>query len=174
MHLTSATSHLPNQIGLSLWKAYRRITGAWISTKGQSWPQITAGGRPWCDGSPMHFLFTHTPAPSRLVQTAAPPKAHSHFVTPQEISPPLSHSPLCMRNRWGGAIKWICCYFPRLLAEDVKPQPLRQPRMTAEQTHSHTACHAQDQLYTCVLFIKYLGHVMNGLRSQKKKSPCLH
>lgn len=58
--------------------------------------------------------------------------AHSHFVTPQGTLPLLSLSLPYMRNRWGGAIKWICCYFPRLLAEDVKPQPVRQPRLTAD------------------------------------------
>lgn len=133
----------------------------WLFTKGQSWLQITAGRpRPVMDLNACSvYPHTCTPADSRHSSTA---ESTQPFCSTSKISPSLSPPSLllsspCMRNRWGGAIKWICCYFPRLLAEDVKPQPVRKPKMTAvldggKHTH-HSLCHAHDQLSCfCVMY----------------------
>lgn len=101
--------------------------------KGQSLLQITAVGQP---GLVMDLnapcVYPHLQ--SKRGETAAQP-----FCSTSRNSAVLSSPSLCMRNRWGGAIKWICCYFPGLLAEDVKPQPVTQPRMPAcSGKHKHT------------------------------------
>lgn len=106
----------------------------------------------------MHSVFTHTPAPPRMGERERDGSTAESTQPFCNTSRNFPSSP-CMRNRWGGAIKWICCYFPRLLAEDVKPQPRRQPRMTADSGRGErsrarrTLCHAHDQLSCyCVIY----------------------
>lgn len=115
------------------------VLAGWLFAKGQSWLQITAGGRPRLVidlNALCVYPHTCTPTDGRDGSTAESTQPFCNTSRNFPSSP-------CMRNRWGGAIKWICCYFPRLLAEDVKPQPLRQPRMTADSgrgKHIHTTC----------------------------------
>lgn len=127
-----------------------------LFAKGQSWLQITAGGRP----RPVMDLNALCVYPHTCTPTAHGSAAESAqpFCNTSRNFP----SSPCMRNRWGGAIKWICCYFPRLLAEDVKPQPLRQPRMTADSgrgKHTH-APHSLPRTWSAFMLLCNLSNCL--------------
>jgi len=61
----------------------------------------------------------------------------------------------CMRNRWGGAIKWICCYFPRLKMSNLSQRVSQGwlPTQAEANTQHRNLCHANDQLSCfCVIY----------------------
>lgn len=139
----------------------------WLSAKGQSWLQITAGGWPRLVmdlNALCVYPHTCTPTVGRDGSTAESTQPFCNTSRNSLSSP-------CMRNRWGGAIKWIFGYFPRLLAEDVKPQPVRQPRMTAE-ANTHTP-HSLPRKWSAFMLLCNLSNCLGmwwmGPRSQKEK-----
>lgn len=119
--------------------------------------QLLADRGPWWIS--MHSVFTHTPAPpTKGRRRCRAAESTQPFCSTSRNSPSLS----ALSVWWGGAIKWICCYFPRLFAEDVKPQPVRQPRMTAYSgrgKHTHTRTHACRHHHSATLMISFHASV---------------